>query len=331
MARRATAVSLACLLAAGFVPPLRPAAAQAPGCATTPPPPARALAAHAPAAHASALHGSALHASPAAAMRAPEGRGGRPGPRSPKPQDVAMVMAELGERLSGVTPPSEITVPTRVHVISPGPARRVTDSAVQAQIEALNSAYGGKFGGVDTGVRFRLEGISVKEQPSWFADPVGHERAMKSALHAGGPGTLNLYIAQLSELMLGFASYPYWYAGAPALDGVVIDWRSLPGGAMSDYNKGFTGVHEIGHWLGLFHTFENGCKAPGDGIDDTAPEAAPTEGCPQGKDTCPGDGGRDPAHNYMDYAHDRCMWEFTVGQADRMHEMWAAYRSTPAA
>ncbi|UBU15188.1 zinc metalloprotease [Nonomuraea gerenzanensis] len=256
---------------------------------------------------------------------------GRPGPRSPKPRDVAMVMAELGERLDGVTPPSEFTVPTRVHIISAGPERRVSDAAVRAQIDTLNSAYGGKFGGVDTGVRFRLDGISVKEQPAWLADPVGHERDMKSALHLGGADTLNLYIAQLSELMLGFASYPYWYAGAPALDGVVIDWRSLPGGAMSDYNKGFTGVHEIGHWLGLFHTFENGCKAPGDGIDDTSPEARPTEACPQGKDTCPDHPGQDPAHNYMDYAHDRCMWEFTVGQADRMHEMWAAYRTrTPA-
>ncbi|MFB4265846.1 zinc metalloprotease [Nonomuraea sp. GTA35] len=316
MVRRVTAVSLACLLAAGFVPPLQPAALAA-GCeVVTPHPAARA-------------HGPV----PAARTR---GHGawqvpGGPGPRSPKPQDVAMVMAELGKRLSGVTPPSEITVPTRVHVISPGPDRRVSDQAVQAQIDTLNSAYGGRFGGVDTGVRFRLDGISVKEQAAWFSDPVGHERAMKSTLHQGGAGTLNLYIAQLSELMLGFASYPYWYAGAPALDGVVIDWRSLPGGALSDYNKGFTGVHEIGHWLGLFHTFENGCQAPGDGIDDTSPEARPTEACPQGKDTCPGQPGQDPAHNYMDYAHDRCMWEFTVGQADRMHEMWAAYRNTPAA
>ncbi|MBB6554921.1 zinc metalloprotease [Nonomuraea rubra] len=311
MARRATAVSLACLLAAGFIPPLRPGAALAAGCDVAAP-----HRAHAPAARTRG-HGH---------WRVP----GRPGPRSPRPQDVAMVMAELGKRLSGVTPPSEITVPTRVHVISPGPERRVSDQAVQAQIDTLNSAYGGRFGGVDTGVRFRLDGITVKEQAAWFSDPVGHERAMKSAMHAGGAGTLNLYIAQLSELMLGFASYPYWYAGAPALDGVVIDWRSLPGGAMSDYNKGFTGVHEIGHWLGLFHTFENGCKAPGDGIDDTSPEARPTEACPQGKDTCPGQPGQDPAHNYMDYAHDRCMWEFTVGQADRMHEMWAAYRDTPA-
>jgi hypothetical protein len=238
-------------------------------------------------------------------------------------------MGELRTRLKGVTPPAEVTVPTRVHVLAKGP-RKVTDQAVKAQIDTLNSAYSGRFGGVDTGVRFKLDSISVKENAAWFTDPVGNEQAMKSHLHEGGPQTLNLYIAQLSELMLGFASYPYWYEGDPALDGVVIDWRSLPGGAMTNYNKGFTGVHEIGHWLGLFHTFENGCQAPGDGIADTPAEAQATEGCPEGKDTCPHTG-QDPMRNFMDYAYDRCMAEFTEGQADRMHEMWAAYRRTPDA
>ncbi|MFC5831892.1 zinc metalloprotease [Nonomuraea insulae] len=302
MARRATAVFLACLLAAGYSQPLLPGAAVAAACAR-----------------------------PASRTLAPRTLAPRtPGPRSPKPEDVGKILAELGERLAGVTPPSQITVPTRVHVISRGSGRQVSDQAIMAQIDTLNSAYGGRFGGVDTGVRFRLDGISVKENSSWFTDPVGHEKAIKNALHEGGPGTLNLYIAQLSELMLGFASYPYWYAGSPGLDGVVIDWRSLPGGAMINYNRGFTGVHEIGHWLGLFHTFENGCQSPGDGIADTPAEGGPTEACPQDKDSCPRHKGKDPAHNFMDYAHDRCMWEFTQGQADRMHEMWAAYRDTAA-
>ncbi|MGP3954595.1 zinc metalloprotease [Nonomuraea sp. 3N208] len=289
MARRATAVSLACLLAVGIAPPLHLGAAQAAVCAGSPP-------------------------------------RSTPGPRSPHPEDVAKVMAQLDRRLAGVTPPTKITVPTRVHVLTRG-VRKVSAQAIRGQIAVLNSAYGGAFGGVDTGVRFRLDGISVKENAAWFADPVGNEQAMKNALHQGSADTLNLYIAQLSELMLGFASYPYWYAGAPLLDGVVIDWRSLPGGTMTNYNRGFTGVHEIGHWLGLFHTFENGCKEPGDGIHDTPAEARPTEACPAHKDTCT-QAGRDPMRNFMNYTHDRCMAEFTKGQAERMHQMWAAYRHT---
>ncbi|WP_246149402.1 zinc metalloprotease [Nonomuraea turkmeniaca] len=289
MARRATAVSLACLLTVGIAPPLQLGAARADVCA-----------------------GSL--------------RTTTPGPRSPKPGDVAKVMAEIDRRLAGVKPPTKITVPTRVHVLTRG-VRKVSDQAVKSQIAVLNSAYGGAFGGVDTGVRFRLDSISVKDNAAWFADPLGHEQAMKNALHKGGAGTLNLYIAQLSELMLGFASYPYWYADAPLLDGVVIDWRSLPGGAMTNYNRGFTGVHEIGHWLGLFHTFENGCQEPGDGIADTPAEAKPTEACPAQKDTCALPG-QDPMRNFMDYAHDRCMAEFTQGQAERMHQMWKVYRHT---
>ncbi|WP_345097943.1 M43 family zinc metalloprotease [Planomonospora venezuelensis] len=73
------------------------------------------------------------------------------------------------------------------------------------------------------------------------------------------------------------------------------------------------------------HTFENGCRAPGDAVADTPPEAHPTMGCPAGKDTCPGDG-PDPVHNFMDYSHDACMSAFTRGQAARMQDSWAAYR-----
>lgn len=300
MTRRVTAVSLACLLAVGFTPPLH--------------------------LQASSVEAAPLHALPAARCGAVHAFK-VPAPRSPKPGDVAKVMTELGRRLAGITPPAQITVPVYVHVITRG-ARRVTGQDVKAQIDALNTAYAGGYGGVDTGVRFRLDGVTVTENDSWFADPVADERPMKVALHQGDARTLNLYIAQLSEQMLGFASYPYWYDESPRLDGVVIDWRSLPGGAMSNYNRGFTGVHEIGHWLGLFHTFENGCDLPGDGIADTPMEARPTEGCPADKDSCTSPGG-DPMHNFMDYAHDTCMSEFTQGQADRMRQMWAVYRNTP--
>ena len=170
-----------------------------------------------------------------------------------------------------------ITVPTWVHVITDG-LLGASDTAARDQIVTLNAAYSGHFGGVDTGIRFRLDGLTRTTNALWFRDPLTNERAIKR-MRKGGPETLNLYIAQLGRLVLGYSTYPLWYKDEPMLDGVVIDWRSLPGGSLRNFDRGFTGVHEIGHWFGLLHTFENGCAAPGDGVADTSPEAEATDGC----------------------------------------------------
>lgn len=251
-------------------------------------------------------------------------------PYTPSAGEIARMMADFRRRLAAAERAhprrrtQTITVPTWVHIITSG-GTGASVAAVRQQIATLNAAYGGKLGGTDTGVRFRLAGITRTESPAWFRDPLGHEEALKATLRRGGPETLNLYLAEPGEVVLGYSTYPYQYAAAPVLDGVVIDWRTLPGGTLPNFDRGMTGVHEIGHWLGLLHTFENGCEEPGDYVDDTPPEGVATHGCPEGKDTCPAPG-EDPIHNFMDYSHDRCMTHFTPGQAVRIQEMWTAYR-----
>src|SRR6185503_11721197 len=197
------------------------------------------------------------------------------------------------------------------------------------QIEVLNLAYSGFYGGVDTPFRFRLAGIDRTVNPAWFAmEPESAtEFEAKTALRRGGLDTLNLYTTNgWNDAFLGWAYLPKDAKRVPTLDGTIVHWGSLPGGPIEGFNLGHTATHEIGHWLGLYHPFDFGCNRNGDYVQDTPAEAEPSFGCPVGKDTCP-DRGADPIHNYMDYSDDPCYSEFTAGQSKRMAQRFSHYRS----
>jgi hypothetical protein len=94
------------------------------------------------------------------------------------------------------------------------------------------------------------------------------------------------------------------------------------------YNLGYNTVHEIGHWLGLYHTFEGGCTTSNDLVSDTPAERYASVGCPTSRNTCPTLPGIDPVTNYMDYSDDACMAGFSSGQRSRMDLFWKAYRAS---
>lgn len=212
-------------------------------------------------------------------------------------------------------------VSTWFHVITDGSNgdADVTDQEIAAQLAVLNEHYMG------SGFSFVQAGITRTTNANWYAMSGSGETQAKSALRKGGKETLNIYIAGIGGGLLGWATFPSSYANAPLNDGVVMLNASLPGGSAAPYDLGLTAVHEVGHWLGLYHTFQGGCSKTGDYVSDTPPEKSAAFGCPMGRDTCPA-GGLDPVENFMDYTDDACMWAYTPGQAERMKSQWAAFR-----
>jgi len=232
---------------------------------------------------------------------------------------------ELASRASlrpAAGPPASIKV--YVHVIrSASGYGDVPDSQIHNQLNVLNAAYSW------TGFSFQLDSIDRTNNSSWYTSTGGtSETQMKRALRIGGKSDLNLYINNMGGGLLGWATFPSDYTSAPKMDGVVVLNASLPGGTAQPYNLGDTATHEVGHWMGLYHTFQGGCSTTNDSISDTPAERSPAFGCPVGRNSCTGSRfpGPDPIDNFMDYSDDSCMTEFTPGQASRMASMWNTYR-----
>ena len=234
-------------------------------------------------------------------------------------------------------------IPVYFHVIYSGSTGNLSDAQLDAQIAVLNNNYAGKDyngnpvpGAVNTGYTFYRAGVdrtnATGNKKNWWTMTPGTnaERNAKTALVKSPTTQLNFYTCKPGQNLLGWATFPSDLAGNPTMVGVVIHYASLPGGSLAPYNLGGTASHEIGHWVGLYHTFQGGCGSDcattGDLVCDTPAEATATSGCPSGKDTCAG-AGLDPIHNYMDYSTDACYNQFTPGQDARADFMMSTYRT----
>ncbi len=197
----------------------------------------------------------------------------------------------------------------------------ISDDTVYQQMQVLNEDYAAKVGtmgasGYNTRIQFELKGITRTENDAWFINDT--ESEYKPALAVDVTKYINIYTTTAQGL-LGYAYFPQSNAGI--LDGIVLLHEAVGGrdNAYIPYDQGRTLVHEMGHYLGLFHTFQvryDTCEnsySLGDLIIDTPSELEAHYDCNQ-TTSC---GTDDPIHNYMNYTPDSCMTEFTPEQANR--------------
>jgi hypothetical protein len=254
--------------------------------------------------------------------------GARCGQRSPtdnEKKESAQKLAEWKKKNRGNNRRLVIsyTINTYVHVICDARGNDcATQKMIDDQMSVLNTAF------TSSGFSFNLAGQTRTNNDDWYTVRYGsrNERLMKKSLRKGGSVVLNIYFANPGQGLLGWATFPFDYKSNSVVDGVVIRTSSMPGGNSAPYNLGATTTHKVGHWLGLFHTFQGGCTGDGDKVADTSAEASAAYGCPLGRDTCSNDPGVDPIHNFMDYTDDSCMDRFSADQEDLMHAMWSSHR-----
>jgi hypothetical protein len=151
---------------------------------------------------------------------------------------------------------------------------------------------------------------------------------------------LNIWVCRLSDgnpstKILGYAQFPSNSSlsglnsneGPATTDGVVIHYTVFGRNVTTDpdYNLGRTATHEVGHWLGLFHTW--GDQASCTGNDQCADTPPCDDQFFSSKPTCAAPlqciANRRMIENYMDYSDDACMNLFTADQKTRMRSALA--------
>lgn len=262
----------------------------------------------------------------------------------------------------------EYVIPVVVHIIHQNGTENISDAQVLRGIQHMNDAFGNSGGymnplGITTGIQFCL--ARQDEQGNATSGITRHssvltnllipsqDMLLKNIVHWNPNHYLNIWIVNeitSQSAGSGVAGYAYFPSahGTPQ-DGMVCEANYF--GTTQDQSK--VAVHELGHYFGLFHTFEGGCinnncMIDGDKVCDTPPDASSSPApCLIPINTCNSDsddpstnnpfravtlGGlgdqNDPMSNYMDYGNLGCQILFSTGQQARMVAAITGLRSS---
>ena len=249
---------------------------------------------------------------------------------------------------------SKLNIPIAFHVIYPNNKQNdnnynIPDSKLDLQIDVLNGKYnpendneftieyGYKIsqpgyqtnGNTLSGLTFynynKNGGAQTRTNNSdWYYDTEEYENDMKSHLAINTTHVINIYITY-AEGYLGWAYFPSTYPEDSYMHGPVISSDAIPECNDPLYKYGRTLTHELVHYFGLYHAFQDGCQN-NDGCDDTPGQYNGNNiyECEE-QNTC-NSSGNDPVHNYMNYVNDLCMDHFTDDQFSRIWSQLEVYK-----
>ena len=266
--------------------------------------------------------------------------------------DYRQIRSDFFEEIANVAQSSAgqeatvYTIPVVFHIIYDKPEDNITRAQVLDAIRALNEDYRrlnpdttdtrSIFQSVatDIEVEFTLARLDpngnctegITRTNSTLTNNAGNN--VKSLVNWNNKKYLNIWVVASISVpggpsnVLGYAYQPVAGGNNPTYDGVVIRHDNVgtigtaANPTLGGPNYGRTLTHEVGHYLGLDHTFEGGCFGSGDGCADTPPVAAANYGCPTGTNTCTNDlpDLPDQIENYMDYSDGICQNMFTLNQ-----------------
>ena len=229
-----------------------------------------------------------------------------------------------------------LTIPVVFHVIYKADGTGyISEARVQAQIAVLNEDFAGFSGnGYLTSIQFELVDINYVQNDSWYTDAGANMTSeFKSSLAVDPARYMNIYTNDAGGGgTLGYASLAANGSVGSSSDGIVMLHDTIGGrnNGYGNFDEGRTLVHEVGHYLGLEHTFmpAGSCDLPndythGDLIADTPAQLSPDFGT-SSSSSC---GAPSAIENFMNYSDDDAMYTFTAEQTNRMICSLMSYRS----